>query len=402
MFDDVPVRAWLIIMVLALGFRPARYAFTYISHSPSRRDITQPPVDLSWRSPTELARCLIILCALLLFTVFIFTPEAEQFARSDIFLPLLLAAFGAFGFYTVAMGWVRGQVEPLIKGVNSSFERFSQPKRYWASLCWNAIVGGFCIWIAGFSYREARDGPLIEQCYNESQKFSSQQALAACTQLIGDRDASPEHISDYVHARGLVYSRAGDTRRAIAEYGEAIRLEPKDSTVYFNRGLAYDRLGDRPRAISDYSEAIRIDPKDYEAHLNRGLVYLDDLKLEKAAADFTRAHQLKPGEAWPLANRGISYAWLHDHEKAQKDFDSARRLDPKNQTVRRGEALIALNEGDLPKAVQLFTIALDHDPEDRWSLFMRADAYRRMGDDEKMEADLGKVKELGKAGNQKD
>ena len=161
-------------------------------------------------------------------------------------------------------------------------------------------------------------------------------------------------------------------------------------------------MGDRPRAISDYSEAIRIDPKDYEAHLNRGLVYLDDLKLEKAAADFTRAHQLKPGEAWPLANRGISYAWLHDHEKAQKDFDSARRLDPKNQTVRRGEALIALNEGDLPKAVQLFTIALDHDPEDRWSLFMRADAYRRMGDDEKMEADLGKVKELGKAGNQKD
>ena len=394
MFDDVPVQAWLILGVMAMGFRPARYAFDYVSHSPSRRDITQPSEDLSWRSSTELVRCLIILGGLLVFTVFIFTPEAEQFARSDIFLPLMMAAFGAFAFYTVAMGLFSGQIAPLIKGVSSSFERISQPKRYWASLCWNALLGGFFMWLGAMSYAEAKDGPLVDQCYDENGNFSSRQALAACNDLIDDRDVSSERLADYVHARGLVYSRAGDTHRAITEYGEAIRLDPKDPTAYFNRGLAYDRLGDRPRAISDYSEAIRIDPKDYEAHLNRGLVYLDDFKLEKAAADFTQAHKLKPDEAWPLANRGISYAWLHDHENAQKDFDAARRIDPENQTVKRGEALIALNEGDLPKAVELFSVALAHDPGDRWSLFMRADAYRRMGDNKKMQADIDRLGEL--------
>lgn len=394
MFDDVPVQAWLILGVLAIGFRPARYAFDYISHSPSRRDITQPPEDLSWRSQTELARCLMILGALLIFTVFIFTPEAEQFARSDIFLPLLMAAFGAFAFYTVAMGLVRGQVEPLMKGVNSSFERFSQPKRFWASLCWNALLGGFFMWVAAVSYGEAKDGDVVDQCYNENGKLSSQQALAACNELIRNRDASPTRRAYYFHLRGLAHSRAGDDRRAIVDLDEAIRLDPEDSVQYFNRGLSYDRLGDRPRAIADYSEAIRIDPDEFDAYLNRGLVYLDDFKLEKAAADFTQAHKLRPDDAWPLANRGISYAWLHDHEKAQKDFDAARKIDPENQVVKRGEALIALNEGDMPGAVGLLTAALDHDPGDRWSLAMRADAYRRMGDDKKMKADIDRLGEL--------
>ena len=48
--------------------------------------------------------------------------------------------------------------------------------------------------------------------------------------------------------------------RAIADYREAIRLNPNVAFYYLNRGDAWRDKGDNERAIADYSEAIRLDP----------------------------------------------------------------------------------------------------------------------------------------------
>ena len=61
-------------------------------------------------------------------------------------------------------------------------------------------------------------------------------------------------------ARGKVSFRKGDYKTAIAEYDEAIRLNPKLAKAYFNRGTAFYLIADRERAIADLSEAIRLDP----------------------------------------------------------------------------------------------------------------------------------------------
>ena len=42
---------------------------------------------------------------------------------------------------------------------------------------------------------------------------------------------------------------------------EAIRLDPNNASAYNNRGFAYGSKGDYDRAIADYTEAIRLDPK---------------------------------------------------------------------------------------------------------------------------------------------
>ena len=55
--------------------------------------------------------------------------------------------------------------------------------------------------------------------------------------------------------------RKGDNDRAIADFNEAIRLDPKSSLTFRNRGDAYTDKGDHDRALADYSEAIRLDPK---------------------------------------------------------------------------------------------------------------------------------------------
>ena len=55
---------------------------------------------------------------------------------------------------------------------------------------------------------------------------------------------------------GAALQETGQLEEAIAEYDEAIRLNPKDAFAYSNRGKAYNDLGQYQRAIQDYDEAI--------------------------------------------------------------------------------------------------------------------------------------------------
>jgi tetratricopeptide (TPR) repeat protein len=86
----------------------------------------------------------------------------------------------------------------------------------------------------------------------------------ACTQ---DQDA----VS--YNNRGVAWAGKGEFDKAIADYTEAIRLDPKYAAAFYNRGMAWDDKGDNDKAIADYTEAIRLDPKLAAAYNNRGMAW---------------------------------------------------------------------------------------------------------------------------------
>ena len=88
----------------------------------------------------------------------------------------------------------------------------------------------------------------------------------------------------------------GDLDRAIADYSEAIRLDPKSGHAYLNRGSAWGTKGDLDRAIADFDQAIRLDPKDAQAYYNRGIAWEKKRSLRKALADFKMHSQLAPSD----------------------------------------------------------------------------------------------------------
>ena len=72
-----------------------------------------------------------------------------------------------------------------------------------------------------------------------------------------DRIVSREAIGldpKYAFARGFAYDAKGDNDRAIAEYGEAVRFDPKDAVAYHNRGRLYRVKGDNDRAIASRAQ----------------------------------------------------------------------------------------------------------------------------------------------------
>ena len=79
----------------------------------------------------------------------------------------------------------------------------------------------------------------------------------------------------------------------MADYSEAIRLDPKSAVAFNNRGNVYFRKGDFDRAIADYDEAVRLDPKNALAFCNRGRT---KLKINDTIgnADVAQSKQLYP------------------------------------------------------------------------------------------------------------
>ena len=55
--------------------------------------------------------------------------------------------------------------------------------------------------------------------------------------------------------RGISHYAKGDLDRAIADFTEAIRLQPNDDGAYFHRGMSYRAQDDQARADADLEKA---------------------------------------------------------------------------------------------------------------------------------------------------
>jgi tetratricopeptide (TPR) repeat protein len=80
--------------------------------------------------------------------------------------------------------------------------------------------------------------------------------VANCTTLIQSRRESQHNKAGAYNNRGNAYNEKGDTDRAIADFNDAIRLDPQNTNAYINRGYLYYRKGDIDRAMRSHATAI--------------------------------------------------------------------------------------------------------------------------------------------------
>lgn len=74
-------------------------------------------------------------------------------------------------------------------------------------------------------------------------------------------ELSRKQLSRAYVNRGYTYQNVGKPKKAMADYNQAIKIDPKNAYAYNNRGLAFERRGERKRAIDDYRQALKINPK---------------------------------------------------------------------------------------------------------------------------------------------
>jgi tetratricopeptide (TPR) repeat protein len=390
----------LVLLAAVQAFRKWRFeqedSFRSEILRPTDSDIAKP-LEASASTKKWYWRYLPLAVIVTGFAFIAYTPAGKQLAKQPSFLPILMIGFGCWSLFTVAQGFLKGRIEPLARGFYNTYERETQAKRFWASMAWNAIFGGFCLWIA-LTNRDAATQRLRDRCYKGS-KHEPQHVISACSELLtGKASLGGWSRADVFLDRGIAYADLGRPEPAIADYTAAIRLQSNYPEAYYDRALAYEQTGDVSGALNDYGSAIEQNPKDADPYFRRGLTYLDMRRFDEAISDFTRSHDLDPKNVWPLANRGLAYAWKKDTVHAKRDFATVRAIDPENKVLLHGEGLMFMFGGDLDAAVDRLTTALTRDPSDVWSLQMRADAYQQMGDFTLARADRAKLLQLLKEG----
>jgi tetratricopeptide (TPR) repeat protein len=166
----------------------------------------------------------------------------------------------------------------------------------------------------------------------------------------------------------------------VRDFDEAIRLDPESAPLYKARGNVKLELNDVAGAIKDYDEAIRLNPKDADAYNNRGMLKGQLQDFEAAIKDFDEAIQRDPDLAWAYNNRGIARSKLKDYEAAINDFGEAVRLAPDLCEAFNNRGLARSNLRDFAAAIKDYDAAISIESSYAKAYTNRGDAKSQLED----------------------
>jgi tetratricopeptide (TPR) repeat protein len=231
-------------------------------------------------------------------------------------------------------------------------------------LCW-IVAGGL---LAG--------APALAQTPNErawcegEDAVSVDQRIDGCSAVIQAARDRSEKLAEAFNNRGIGYRFKGDYDRAIQDYNQAIKLNPKFAGAYNNRGVALERKNEYDRAISDYDQAIKLKPSA-EAHFNRGNAQLGRSHYDRAIDDYNQAIKLKPDFAAAFDNRCWARAVVGILKPALADCNEALRLRPNNAATLESRGFIFLKMSHFDAAVSDFDAVLRSNPKLAFALYGR-------------------------------
>jgi tetratricopeptide (TPR) repeat protein len=192
-------------------------------------------------------------------------------------------------------------------------------------------------------------------------------AVDFCT---GEIRAGRDPTAAYVQ-RGLLWHYYGDYDKAVADYSEAIRLDPTCAMAYNDRGKTWYAKRNYDLAVADYNQAIRLDPTLAIAFQGRGLAWFARGDYDKALVDHDEAIRLRPRRAMLYVGRGLAWHAKKDYGRALADYSNAIRLDSKLLCayLDRGAAWHFKGEDD--RAISDYSEAIRLDPKSPMPYYCR-------------------------------
>ena len=128
--------------------------------------------------------------------------------------------------------------------------------------------------------------------------------------------------------RAKAADAGGNVDAAIALATKAIEAKPSDARGYLGRAQFYEHSRELPKALRDYNQALKLDPKLAQAWQLRGLVHFKLAHIDESIADFDRFIELMPDQAPYHWQRGISYYYAGRFEAGRKQFELHQTVNP--------------------------------------------------------------------------
>ena len=150
------------------------------------------------------------------------------------------------------------------------------------------------------------------------------------------------------HMLALMQLRQGRAQEALVPLAALCAEAPNDADVRTHHGLAQQGLGRHDAALADFDQALALNPAAALALLYRGNLLLDIGRVGEAVASYDRLTQIAPGydEAW---FRRAGALWLMDRfEDALASYGKALAINPNrfSAAFNSGTTLLKLERYD--------------------------------------------------------
>ncbi len=157
--------------------------------------------------------------------------------------------------------------------------------------------------------------------------------------------------------------RKGDIESAERHYQNALRIDPKNSEVFFDIGVMRSKEGKIAEALENYGRALSIDSKYVAVYNNIGSLLLDEGKDVEAEKNFRTAVTLNPSFQEGFQNLGSLYAGQKKWSDAEDAFLQALSIDQSSVEIRLQLVPIELELGKNTQAFDLIKEIIKIDPK---------------------------------------
>ncbi|HVB60419.1 MAG TPA: tetratricopeptide repeat protein [Ktedonobacteraceae bacterium] len=179
-------------------------------------------------------------------------------------------------------------------------------------------------------------------------------------------------LADTFDKKGIALQQTGNYQAALIAFEQAIQINSKHTSAWFNKGNAHMGLNQQLEAFEAYNRAIVIDPSHTEIWLNRSLALFNLGRYEDAIVSLNAAIQINPTPEI-YNNKGNALCQLGRYNEASEAYQQALRINPKFALTYHNQGGLYLKLKQYRDALESFKQAVQLNPG-------YADTYCGMGE----------------------
>ncbi len=177
---------------------------------------------------------------------------------------------------------------------------------------------------------------------------------------------------------GMIYAGTGQNEKAVAQFKEAILVDPFSGRAYSGLGGAYGNLGDTAQAEQAYKRAVSINPTYWGFHNDLGHYYFSLGRTREASCEYQKVVDLTPDNYRGYNNLGAMYFYLNWWDSARAVFEKSIALQP-NYHGYSNLGTLLYYQGNISMAAFAYEHALELDDKDYTVWANLAAAYSELG-----------------------